>query len=193
MPDFGTLIDDRQEEYHAGCTLVWVDGKAHTISLRAEDNVTKDEVDDWASAIGACSNSGLRETRTEARWWTPDITDVLVYDEAGKDAVFVFQSQRNPGLVQYVTIPNFDASLFNSGSILLDEGEVPLVISRSLGILNKHDVLESDPEYVFVKAYLKKGNSKTHVTLPLGDTDHGVDIEEPTALGNPGGDPAGVI
>jgi hypothetical protein len=158
-----------------------------TISLVAEDNITKDMVDDWASAVGACSNAGLLETRTSSSWFLPNDGNILTYDEKGTDAVFAFQSQRNPRLIQYVRVPEFDASLYNSSGILLTQGEVPLIISRTLAILNKHDVLESDPSYVFIHAYLTDKNRRKFAFTPAGT---GTDIEEPTLVGDPGRGPA---
>lgn len=189
MPDFGNKIGDRQEKYSAGCTFIRADNSEHTISLYAEDNVTKDDVDDWASAVGACSNAGLYETRHGSYWFLPNRTDVLAYDEAGKDAVFVFQSGRNPRIFEYVVVPDFDASLYDSAGIDLTAGEVPLIIERTLGILNKSDLLENSQNFVFVKAYLKRGRKKSHITFPDG----GVDIEEPTLVGDPGRDPANEV
>jgi len=193
MPDYGNQIGNRNEEYRAAATLLRADNTAHTISIIAVDNVTKDECDDWASALGACSNAGLYQNRAQAQWSRPDRSEVLVYDEGGKDAVFVFQDTKYQRKIQYIEVPDFDASLYDSTKILLDQGEVPELISRTIGILNKQEDIDVPPlqiavrpNYVFVKAYLKRGNDKTHVTYP----GTGVDIEEPTALGAPGRGPA---
>lgn len=192
MPDYGSEIGNRNEAYNAGATLIRADNTEHTISLVAVDNVTKDECDDWASAIGACSNAGLYSNRTGSSWTRPDRSSTLVYDEAGKDCVLVFQDSKHNHKIQYVRIPDLDASLYDSSSIDLSAGELPQVISRTIGILNKQEDVDPgafSPDYVFVKAYLVRGRKKTHETYPSA----GVDLEEPTAVGNPGRDPASEV
>ncbi len=192
MPDYGSEIGNRLEVYSAGATFIRADNTTHTISLDAVDNITKDECDDWASAIGACSNAGLYSNRTASSWERPDRSSVLVYDEAGKDAVFVFQDAKYDNKIQYVMVPDLDASLYDSASIDLTAGEIPELISRTITILNKQEDIDPGafaPDYKFVKAYLKRGREKTHVTFPSA----GVDIEEPTAVGDPGRDPASEV
>lgn len=192
MPDYGTEIGNRLEIYSAGATLIRADNTTHTVSLDAVDNITKGECDDWASAIGGCSNAGLYSNRTASSWERPDRSATLVYDEAGKDAVFVFQDAKYDNKMQYVVVPDFDASLYDSASIDLTAGEVPQLISTTIAILNKQEDVDPGafaPDYKFVKAYLKRGREKTHVTFPSA----GVDLEEPTALGVPGRNPASEV